>query len=336
MNKIGIDYQILHDAFFRHQTKPKMAGYGDLYYEGKEFEVEMKEKRPGVLSKELKEALGIPEGSPPPWLINMQRVGPPPAYKNLKVPGLNAPIPPGAEYGYHPGGWGRPPSDENGRPLYVEAWGQPEAPRTSQYLEVVHWGALPEQVEVSEEEPEEQGTTEEPEEEERIVDYPGTDEETSGIETPLSGIETPQNLEANLRKPKKLDESGEKQLYQVLEQRETAVGGALYGSSHTYVINQAAAGKAGGVAAAGGPEKVDIIRSQKTEGVDIALDPSELSTLTEEALKKRYDKAVEDKTSEKGVADDGTESEQGGGKKRKRGGKDDGKKAKKFKDGFQF
>ena len=30
---------------------------------------------------------------PPPWLIAMQRYGPPPSYPNLKVPGLNAPIP---------------------------------------------------------------------------------------------------------------------------------------------------------------------------------------------------------------------------------------------------
>ena len=28
--------------------------------------------KPGTLSHELKEALGMPEGAPPPWLINMQ------------------------------------------------------------------------------------------------------------------------------------------------------------------------------------------------------------------------------------------------------------------------
>ena len=39
MGKIDIDYQVLHDAFFKYQTKPKMSGHGDLYYEGKEFEV---------------------------------------------------------------------------------------------------------------------------------------------------------------------------------------------------------------------------------------------------------------------------------------------------------
>ena len=37
--KIDIDYQVLHDAFFKYQTKPKLTRHGDLYYEGKEFEV---------------------------------------------------------------------------------------------------------------------------------------------------------------------------------------------------------------------------------------------------------------------------------------------------------
>jgi len=100
MGKIDIDYQTLHDAFFVKQTKPKLTTHGDLYYEGKEYEVEMKEKRPGYISKELREALGMPEGAPPPWLVNMQRFGPPPAYPKLKIPGLNAPHPPNGEYYY--------------------------------------------------------------------------------------------------------------------------------------------------------------------------------------------------------------------------------------------
>jgi hypothetical protein len=45
-------------------------------------------------------------------VIFSQRYGPPPSYPHLKIPGLNAPIPPGASFGYHPGGWGKPPVDE--------------------------------------------------------------------------------------------------------------------------------------------------------------------------------------------------------------------------------
>ena len=47
LGKIDIDYQKLHDAFFKWQTKPKMTIHGDLYYEGKEFETRLKEKKPG-------------------------------------------------------------------------------------------------------------------------------------------------------------------------------------------------------------------------------------------------------------------------------------------------
>lgn len=39
MGKMDIDYQVLHDAFFKYQTKPKLTHHGDLYHEGKEFEV---------------------------------------------------------------------------------------------------------------------------------------------------------------------------------------------------------------------------------------------------------------------------------------------------------
>jgi hypothetical protein len=72
MGKIDIDYQILHDAFFKHQKKPRLTVHGDLYYEGKEYEIRMRGYKPGRLSPELRAALGIPENSPPPWLINMQ------------------------------------------------------------------------------------------------------------------------------------------------------------------------------------------------------------------------------------------------------------------------
>jgi splicing factor 3B subunit 2 len=114
MGRIDVDYQVLHDAFFLHQTKPKMLPHGDLYYEGKEKETTGTMvphiRRPGDLSDELRKALGCPVGSPPPWLFAMQRLGPPPSYPNLKVPGVNAPLPPGAQYG--PSGWGMPPIDE--------------------------------------------------------------------------------------------------------------------------------------------------------------------------------------------------------------------------------
>lgn len=89
MGKIDIDYQVLHDAFFKHQSKPKVTSFGDMYYEGKEYEIIKSDFKPGRLSPALRAALGINETSPPPWLYNMQRFGPPPAYPSLKIPGVN-------------------------------------------------------------------------------------------------------------------------------------------------------------------------------------------------------------------------------------------------------
>ena len=38
VGKLDIDYQVLHDAFFKHQNKPHLTRLGEIYYEGKEFE----------------------------------------------------------------------------------------------------------------------------------------------------------------------------------------------------------------------------------------------------------------------------------------------------------
>lgn len=88
VGKIQMDYQQLHDAFFKWQTKPQLSMHGDLYYEGKEFEKKYKFK-PGELSEELRKALGMPTGQgfekyPPPWVSAMRRHGPPPSYPYLQ------------------------------------------------------------------------------------------------------------------------------------------------------------------------------------------------------------------------------------------------------------
>lgn len=99
---MDIDYQKLHDAFFKYQVKPKMQQHGSIYYEGKEFSTSLS-KVPGVISEELKIALNIPPGAPVPWLMHMQRYGPPQSYPQLKIPGLNCAPPAGSLWGYHPG-----------------------------------------------------------------------------------------------------------------------------------------------------------------------------------------------------------------------------------------
>ena len=36
LGKIDIEYAVLHDAFFKYQTKSDLTVFGDAYYEGKE------------------------------------------------------------------------------------------------------------------------------------------------------------------------------------------------------------------------------------------------------------------------------------------------------------
>lgn len=95
MNKLDIDYQLLHDAFFKHQTKPKLLSYGELYSEGREKTDQHRQKiadvKPGKISKELRAAVGMPENekSIPPWITLMQELGKPPSYKHLIIPGVD-------------------------------------------------------------------------------------------------------------------------------------------------------------------------------------------------------------------------------------------------------
>lgn len=156
MGKLDIDYGKLYEAFFRFQTKPELTRYGEVYYEGKEYETNLRHLRPGELSDELKEALNMPPGAPPPWLINQQRFGPPPSYPSLKIPGLNAPPPPGASWGYHPGGFGKPPVDEFNRPIFGgDIFGVMQPQQNQQMGEPVEkslWGELQEPQESEEEE----------------------------------------------------------------------------------------------------------------------------------------------------------------------------------------
>ncbi|XP_064205403.1 splicing factor 3B subunit 2 isoform X1 [Anguilla rostrata] len=290
MGKIDIDYQKLHDAFFKWQIKPKLTIHGDLYYEGKEFETRLKEKKPGDLSDELRIALGMPVGPnsnkvPPPWLIAMQRYGPPPSYPNLKIPGLNSPIPEGCSFGYHAGGWGKPPVDEMGKPLYGDVFGTNagdfQAKTEEEEVDRTPWGEL---------EPSDEESSEEEEEEESDEDKP---DETgfftpadSGLITPggfssvPAGMETPELIELRKKKIEEaMDGNETPQLFTVLPERRTAsVGAAMMASTHIYDVSGAMAGrKAGG--------------GQETQGVEVALAPEELE-LDPMAMTQKYEEHV--------------------------------------------
>ncbi|KAF0987614.1 hypothetical protein HZS_1405 [Henneguya salminicola] len=224
-----------------------MTMHGDLYYEGKEFEVKLKQKKPGDISDDLRISLGMPVGVnkylvPPPWLIAMQRYGPPPSYPNLKIQGLNAPIPEGATFGYHAGGWGKPPVDELGRPLYGDVFGT-NLPPDDVYADELEidkslWGEL---------EYEPDNATESDEEMEDVATLNDTTSTVGTITPYLDGLITPsittvalsdkidvetlQHLE--LRK-RKADPKEDTRLYSVIPTKKSEQSQNVVGTSHTY------------------------------------------------------------------------------------------------------
>ncbi|KAK0524769.1 hypothetical protein OC835_005820 [Tilletia horrida] len=324
MGKVDIDYQKLHDAFFRFQVPPaNLSRYGETYYEGKEYETKLSARKPGELSQELKEALSIPPLAPPPWLIAMQRVGPPPSYPYLRIPGLNAPIPPGAQWGFHPGGWGRAPMDEMGNPLFPGVLGPQgggagglgdevgdEALKAAGFapeeIRRERWGEL---------EPEEDDDEEE-EEDEDEEDEDGDErmeEGDEGADTPLhggprgglhsvtstvpGGLETPDVFDIRKDGRSSMAPAAEpsgsgsgsganRSLYQVIPERETSVRG-LMGSERGYEFAGAGLGASAPVL---GQEETRR-RKGNASTVDLALDPAELENMSETELQARYDAA---------------------------------------------
>ena len=297
MGKLDVDYQKLYEAFFRFQTKPELTRYGEVYYEGKEYETNLKHLRPGELSEELKEALSIPPGAPPPWLINQQRFGPPPSYPALKIPGLNAPPPPGASWGFHPGGYGKPPLDEYNRPLYGgDVFGVLQTQQNQQLGEPVEktlWGELQEPEEESEEE-------EEDEEEEEHEDV------GAGLQTP-SGLETPGGMastvpsefggaesmagEFDLRKQRRGIDTEEsthpRSAYQVLPEQQIRSQG-FFGGDKAYDLK--ATQQNPNLPVLGQDEQG---RKRKKPGdVDVAMDPDALQAndgMNREDVRRMYD-----------------------------------------------
>merc|ERR1712223_2336684 len=351
LGKIDIDYQKLHDAFFKWQTKPRMTYHGDLYYEGKEFEIRLKEKKPGDLSDDLRTALGMPVGPnahkvPPPWLIAMQRYGPPPSYPNLKIPGLNAPIPDGCSFGYHAGGWGKPPVDETGKPLYGDVFGTADAAYAQQMqpeeIDTTLWGEM-------ESESEEDESSEEEDEDE---DEQADDERAAGAQTPLVGEglatpsgmssvglgglgqETPELLELRKKKIEAEMEGGETpNLYTVLpERRNERIGASMMGSTHTYDLGQASISGAR-------PPLPPGPGGTGPGGVEMALNPEEVDLMDTEAMAAKAEAALRDQQAnlaKEDLSDMVAEHAAKAANKRKRlANKDEGKSAKKYKE-FKF
>lgn len=154
-----------------------------------------------------------------------------------------------AQWGFHPGGWGKPPVDEYNRPIYGDVFGV-AAPVESELAIAADrelWGEL----EPEEEDEEEDESEEEEEAEELFPSHPPADglETPSGTQSIVStvpgGLETPEFLD--IRKDRELGtESVEssvaggptapKQLYQVIEERAVDVRGFM-GSAIGYDVH---------------------------------------------------------------------------------------------------
>eukprot|EP00980_Cylindrotheca_fusiformis_P001683 scaffold381_cov138-Cylindrotheca_fusiformis.AAC.19 len=258
MGSMDVDYKTLYEAFFKYQTKPTdLTKFGDLYYEGKELETSTDLKPGGPYSKALREALGMMTATtPPPWLINMQRYGPPPSYPNLAIPGLNAPLPNDqCQYGYHTGGWGKPPVDGYGRPLYG---GNPFDPPGSGKQDEIGkagivtsdgktiakspWGALPtgdlfqnEESDVDESSSGEESSGDEMEESDEEAEEVPESGQTDGFESVMAPPPTT-TAPGDLRKQSAGEETP-MQLYKVLEQHSsTSQQGGVFQSDVQYVV----------------------------------------------------------------------------------------------------
>ena len=311
MGKLDIDYQKLYEAFFRRQTKPSLTGYGDTYREGKEYETNLRHLKPGNLSEELQEALNIGPGAPPPWLLQQQKHGPPPSYPALRIPGLNAPPPPGAQWGFHPGGYGKPPLDEENNPLWggdVFGMGDPlyqqkkdEEKARAEAVDRTLWGELQPFQEEEEEEEEEESEDGDEEADESKGD-------NAGMETPFGGMETPSGVQStiptdfggtrsmaeefDLRKQRRGTETeeshyGGRQAGQVLRERSIKAEG-FFGGQHAYDLN--ASNAPSNVPRLG--EQDDRGRKRKAGDLDVSIDADALERddrLSKEEVKRRYE-----------------------------------------------
>ncbi|KAJ1901636.1 hypothetical protein LPJ66_000661, partial [Kickxella alabastrina] len=220
-------------------------------------------------------------------------------------------------WGFHPGGWGRPPVDEFGRPLYGDVFaaasaqgdvpvaaatniaaGVPQPIGDLSTSEKKYWGDL-EVAESSDEEEDDDededsdenansGAEEEANQPRGEAEAVGlTDEQLrSGMATIPSGLETPSVLQLRKQAARE-DSTTNKQLYTILPEQATAQLEGIMGSQFTYDMSTALdpSKKKGVGEPAGKKSKV------MGKGVDIAIDAAELEGLDQEALQAKYAEA---------------------------------------------
>ena len=117
---------------------------------------------------------------------------------------------------------------------------------------------------------------------------PMTDGGIQSVSSLTSGMETPESID--LRKSKGTDTPETPQLFHVLAQKETTVGGALFGSTNTY----------------------DMSSTKKKDtgpaGVEVSMSGVDLDDMDEETLKAKYDQQLQEQNAEKNEINAGVTS----------------------------
>lgn len=225
----------------------------------------------------------------------MQRFGPSPSYPSMRIPGVNAPIPPGASWGFQPGQWGKPPMDDAGKPQFGgDLYGtsileeQQQQTHAGEPVERGIWGALRAEGESEDEESDEEEDEEEDEEDEE-----GGDEDASGFQTSVTtasampseagGTESIGG-EFTLRKQRRGFETEEpgapRSAFTVLPEKNISSTG-FFGGEHAYDLDAARRDALG-----------QAQRKRKAGDVEISVDMDQLENsdkLDKDALKKEYE-----------------------------------------------
>lgn len=221
-----------------------MSGYGSLYYEGREQELRFAKYTPGKMSEALKDALGVHTAHTPlPWLFNMQRYGPPPAYPGLRIPGVNCPIPLGADYGHGVGGWGAPPVDAHGQPL----WGDLGAPPEEEQWDSGNWTTyLWGDMDPSGKRIDDDEQMDEASDDEDAPQMVPMDNSSAGLLADMSGVQTPGSVTSGITSTPSIGMSGTESTGSVDLRKgiESAQGGS-FGTKPYKVLQQTIAADVG-------------------------------------------------------------------------------------------
>ncbi|CRH01308.1 splicing factor 3B subunit 2, putative [Plasmodium relictum] len=203
LHTMDIDYQTLHDAFFKYATKPKLVKFADIYYEGKEFELKTKKFCPGIISERLRKALNIEPNEPLPWLYNMQKYGLPPSYPYLNIPGLNS-LPNETSSGNKLQGddsmkLRNEKLSESGSIVYGNFLSYNMNENNNKYADDFLWGEVDEKYEDSEEDSEEEKGGDENEEKKKSKDI-GEKEKNENLDSENINLDLNENQNEDLLK----------------------------------------------------------------------------------------------------------------------------------------